>query len=185
MSEHIRALHAGRKAFAEVQCDEQTRRALRHKVRSVEKRFDQGSKVYFKRDGQDRWRGPATVIGNDGSVYFLRQQGTIYRVSACRIIDVEHSNSNESSGQVEENPSDSKDKDGEVEGTASNKNESKVNNIVTTDSDLEDSSSISIPTCQESAPQPSCDVICPKVGVKIEYRAGKARRVVGMRTISM
>ena len=51
--------------------------------------FAQGSKVYYKRDGQDRWRGPATVIGNDGSVYYVRHQGSLYRVSACRITHLE------------------------------------------------------------------------------------------------
>ena len=50
VAELIQALHSGRKAFAEVQCDEQIRRALRHKVRSVEKRYEQGSKVYFERE---------------------------------------------------------------------------------------------------------------------------------------
>ena len=89
VAEQIRALHAGRKHFAEVQCDEQIRRALRHKVRAVEKSYPQGTKVYYKRDGQSQWRGKATVIGNDGSVYFLRHQGSIYRVPACRICDIE------------------------------------------------------------------------------------------------
>ena len=89
VAEHITAMYAGRKAFAEVQCDEQTRRTFRHRVRAVEKVFSSGSNVYYKHDGQERWRGPATVIGNDGSVYFLRHQATLYRVSACRIIDRE------------------------------------------------------------------------------------------------
>ena len=92
VAEHINALHAGRKAFAEAQCDESIRRALRHRVRAAEKFFKPGSRVYYKRDGQDRWRGVATVIGNDGSVYYLRHQGNLYRVSATRIKDIEHLN---------------------------------------------------------------------------------------------
>ena len=91
VAEHITALHAGRKAFAEVQCDESIRRALRHRVRAAEKVFKPGNKVYYKRDGQDRWKGPAVVIGNDGSVYYLRHQGNLYRVAACRINDIEDS----------------------------------------------------------------------------------------------
>ena len=39
VGEHITAMYAGRKAFAEVQCDEQTRRAFRHRGRAVEKVF--------------------------------------------------------------------------------------------------------------------------------------------------
>ena len=48
LADHINALQAGRKAFAEVQCDELIRRALRHKVRSVEKFHSPGESVYFK-----------------------------------------------------------------------------------------------------------------------------------------
>lgn len=91
VAEHINALHAGRKAFAEVQCDESIRRALRHRVRAAEKVFKPGNKVYYKRDGQDRWKGPAVVIGNDGSVYYIRHQGNLYRVAACRLNDIEDS----------------------------------------------------------------------------------------------
>lgn len=89
VAEHINALHAGRKAFAEIKCDESIRRALRHRVRAAEKVFKVGSRVYYKRDGQDRWRGVATVVGSDRSVYYLRHQGNLYRVAACRIKDVE------------------------------------------------------------------------------------------------
>ena len=91
VAEHINALHAGRKAFAEVQCDESIRRALRHRVRAAEKVFKPGNKVYYKRDGQDRWNGPAVVIGNDGSVYYIRHRGNLYRVAACRLNDIEDS----------------------------------------------------------------------------------------------
>ena len=84
---HINALYAGRKAFAEVQCEEKVRRALRHKVRAVERLYEAGEKVYYRRDGDKaKWRGPATVLGNKGSVHFLVHQGDVVRVAACRIV---------------------------------------------------------------------------------------------------
>ena len=69
----------------EKKCDEAIRRSLRYRVRATEEFFNPGSKVIYKRDGQDRWRGAAMIIGNDGSVYYLRHQGNLYRVPACRI----------------------------------------------------------------------------------------------------
>jgi hypothetical protein len=84
---HINALYAGRKAFAEVQCEEKVRRALRHKVRAVERRYEAGEKVYYRRDGDKAvWRGPATVLGSKGSVHFLVHQGDVVRVAACRLV---------------------------------------------------------------------------------------------------
>ena len=86
---HINALYAGRKAFAEAQCDEKIRKALRHKVRAVERTYNQGEKVYYRRDSdKSRWRGPATVLGNKGSIYYLVHQGDVIRVAACRLVTV-------------------------------------------------------------------------------------------------
>ena len=46
-------------------------------MRAREKVFKQGDSVYYKRDCQDRWKGPAVVIGNDGAVHYIRHQGNI------------------------------------------------------------------------------------------------------------
>ena len=88
IAKHIQALHAANKSFQEVQCDSKIRKALAHKVRAVERMFQAGESVYFKRDGNNRWRGPATVIGNVGSVYFIKHQGSLLRLAACRLIGV-------------------------------------------------------------------------------------------------
>ena len=45
---HIQAIQAGRKAFTEALCDEKIRRALRHKVRAVEKVFEHGESVFYR-----------------------------------------------------------------------------------------------------------------------------------------
>ena len=68
--------HAGGKVFAEMHCDKSLKSALRHHVRAGEKEFKSGNRVYDKQDGQDRWKGPAVVIGDDGSVYCICHQGT-------------------------------------------------------------------------------------------------------------
>lgn len=84
---HITAMYAGRKAFTEVLYDEKVRKALRHKVRAVERRYTSGEQVFYRRDGDKKeWRGPATVIGNKGSVHYLVHQGEVIRVAACRLV---------------------------------------------------------------------------------------------------
>ena len=89
LAAHITALYAGRKAFSEAMCDEKVRKALRHKVRAVERTYGAGEQVYFRRDGDKAaWRGPATVLGSRGSVHFLVHQGDVVRVAACRIVAI-------------------------------------------------------------------------------------------------
>ena len=84
---HITALHAGRKAFMEVLYDEKLQKALRHNVRAVDRAYEQGEEVYCRRDGDKAaWCGPATVLGNCGTVYFLVHQGDVVRLAACRIV---------------------------------------------------------------------------------------------------
>ena len=89
LAAHITALYAGRKAFSEAMCDEKVRKALRHKVRAVERTYGAGEQVYYRRDGDKAaWRGPATVLGSRGSVHFLVHQGDVVRVAACRIVAI-------------------------------------------------------------------------------------------------
>ena len=84
---HINAMYGARKEFMAAQCDEKIRRALRHKVRAVERRYLAGEEVYYKRDSdRTQWRGPATVIGNRGALHFLVHQGELVRVAACRMV---------------------------------------------------------------------------------------------------
>ena len=84
---HINAMYGARKEFMAAQCDEKIRRALRHKVRAVERRYLAGEEVYYKRDSdRTQWRGPATVIGNRGALHFLVHQGELVRVAACRLV---------------------------------------------------------------------------------------------------
>ncbi len=70
----------------ESDADERIRRALRNKVRAAEQCYVPGDKVYYKRDGQERWIGPGKVIFQDGKVVFVRHGGTCVRISPNRLI---------------------------------------------------------------------------------------------------
>lgn len=90
LADHIQGIYAGRQAFTEALCSDRIRTALRHKVRAVEKEYRQGDKVYYRRDGGGHmWKGPATVLGRKGTVYFIVHQSQVYRVAGCRLVAVE------------------------------------------------------------------------------------------------
>ena len=49
-------------------------------------KFVNGDLVFFKRKDEHRWKGPATVIGQDGQQVILKHGGYIVRVHPCRVL---------------------------------------------------------------------------------------------------
>ena len=87
-AKHINALHSARKAYIQSESSNRIRRALRHQVRATNDHFETGNKVYYKRDDSPKWKGPGTVIAQDGKVVFVRHGSTYARVSPCRLLKV-------------------------------------------------------------------------------------------------
>lgn len=85
VGEHISALHASRKAFTEAECSERLRRALRKQLRPTDEKYETGDKVYYKRADSKEWKGPGVVIGQDGTVIFVRHGGILVRVHHSRL----------------------------------------------------------------------------------------------------
>ena len=82
---HLDAMFSARRAFTEADCSERLQRALRHPVRCDDEVYEPGEKVLFKKDGEQRWRGPAKVIAQDRKVVFLHYGSRLISVSTCRI----------------------------------------------------------------------------------------------------
>ena len=78
-AQHLNALHDARRAYIQTETDERIR-ALRGKVRAAEKTYVNGNAVYYKREGKERWLGPATVVFQDGRVVFVRHGGIFVRM---------------------------------------------------------------------------------------------------------
>ena len=83
---HLNALHASRKAFIETESSEKIRKALARKVCTNNAVLERGDRVYYKRERDDSWRGPAKVMFQDRKVIFVRHGSSCVRVSANRII---------------------------------------------------------------------------------------------------
>ena len=86
VGKHIAALHASKTAFTQSECSERIRRALRKQTRSNgDQRYYTGDKVFYRRPDSKEWKGPGTVIGQDGAVVFVRHGGIYVRVHQCRL----------------------------------------------------------------------------------------------------
>ncbi|CAG2236150.1 unnamed protein product [Mytilus edulis] len=83
---HLNALHSGRRSFIQAESSERIRRALSHKIRASGECFQHGDKVYYKRDDDNKWKGPGTVLGQDGKVLSVRHGSIYVRVHPCRLI---------------------------------------------------------------------------------------------------
>ena len=69
---HINALHASKEAFVKAECSETIRRAWHKQIHSSPREFSPGDKIYYKRPDCQKWKGPGTIIGQDGPVVFER-----------------------------------------------------------------------------------------------------------------
>ena len=83
LRKHLNTLHAARHTYVKSESDERIRRALRHPVRATKVEFNQGDKVFYKRDNSNRWRGPGSIIGVDRKVTFIKHGSRLIRVPKC------------------------------------------------------------------------------------------------------
>ena len=85
-AQHFNALQAARKAFTESENSERVRKALMRKVCTNLTEFENGDIVWYKRERDGKWKGPAKVIFQDGKVVWVRHGAAAVRVSVNRII---------------------------------------------------------------------------------------------------
>ena len=88
--EYLRSILEGRKLAREIhiqqESEDKIRRALGGKIR--EHKVDEceiGDKVYYKREKEKRWRGPAIVIGKDGKTVIVKHGGSLREVARIHI----------------------------------------------------------------------------------------------------
>jgi hypothetical protein len=89
-AQHLNTLHTAREEFIKSEASERIRRALRHKVRMTQQKYECGQSVYYKRDGKTQWLGPAKVVAQDGKLIFIRHGGALLRVTPNRLVECEN-----------------------------------------------------------------------------------------------
>ncbi|XP_037793904.1 uncharacterized protein LOC119589356 [Penaeus monodon] len=111
VAKHINASHSARKAFIAAETSERIQRALRHKVRTTGRVLRSGNQVYFKREEQKEWKGPATVISQDGKTVILKYGSNIVRAHETNIQEIPYRNTDNNNIE-NENCSKTKEEDG-------------------------------------------------------------------------
>ena len=86
IANHLLALHKARQTFIAQESCEKLRRALNKQTRTFSDHvYHNGDGVYYKRQNNVEWHGPAKVLGRDGSQYLLKHGGTYVRVHPCKM----------------------------------------------------------------------------------------------------
>ena len=107
--DHITKINKAREAFRHADNDERIKRALKSRIPSyTNERYVADDKVYFKQKDKVEWSGPASVIGQQGKVIFLRYGNNLWRVHMSRVIRVgeefqQHEAEDEIKGDNKEN----------------------------------------------------------------------------------
>ena len=84
--QNLNAMHSAREGFVKFESNERISRALRHNIRSTEASLIKaGDQVFYKRNEQQEWHGPAVVLGRDGKLFILRHAGVVVKVHECRL----------------------------------------------------------------------------------------------------
>ena len=58
---------------------------MRKQTRQTGAVYTTGNEVYSKRSDNNKWKGPAKVIGQDGPVVFIRHSGQLVKTHICQI----------------------------------------------------------------------------------------------------
>ena len=96
------ALADYRSAYTKTELFGRIKRALKAKVMPDKGPFVNGQPVFYKREKENQWRGPARVIGQDLKIIVVRHGGKVYRSHMIKVRrDHKSSNFDES---ADENP---------------------------------------------------------------------------------
>ena len=93
VAENLKAMNNARNAFIQAECSEKIKRALRHKIRSCNYSFfENGDKVYYKRNNNPKWKRPGCVIGQEGKSVLVKHGGEYVRVHPASLVHADKAN---------------------------------------------------------------------------------------------
>ena len=82
---NLEAMHSARRAYMASESSNKIQRALSHNVRTTgEIKYFTGDKVFYQRNNKE-WKGPCTVLGQEGQQVLVKHGGVYLRVHPCRL----------------------------------------------------------------------------------------------------
>src|SRR6201990_1259824 len=133
LRETIEGIHKAREAHVKQEAEDRVKRAMKGQIREHKLELaEPGEEVYYKREIDNNWRGPAKVIGRDGKTVIVKHGGTlreIARVHITRLAGIEQKDEKESdvvTNEDDNDPSEEVDQIGD---------EQKTNNIIVNEED--------------------------------------------------
>ena len=101
--EHLGRIEKAREAFRNADNDEHIKRVLRSRIpKYTDETYYPEDKVYFKQKDNIEWSGPATIIGQQGKVVFLKYGNKLRRVHMSKIIRVGEEYAQRNKDMIEE-----------------------------------------------------------------------------------
>ena len=86
VAENLNALHSARENFIKNEASSKLKLALKHQTHSSgDVVYNTGDIVFYKRKDIPTWKGPGTVIGQDGQQVMIKHGSTYERVHPCNI----------------------------------------------------------------------------------------------------
>ena len=102
--DNLNAMHKSRIIHVQQEAEAKIKKAFKHQVR--EHKLEEvkiNEEVYYKREGEKEWRGPARVIGIDGKTVIVKQGGAVKEIARVHITRLQGTNKDEVGKKEEEN----------------------------------------------------------------------------------
>ena len=108
---HLSDLDAARQNFIATKSSKNLKTALQKKTRQTREHFNHGSQVYYKQNGDQKWKGPGKFVGYNGAVIFVRHRGFFIKAHCSHVqLQLAHNLKNSNSNHQIENINNSQDK---------------------------------------------------------------------------
>lgn len=89
VARNIMAIYSARRKQIEMETASKIKQAIKAQTRDVySENIKSSDLVYYKRNDCKRWKGPATVIGTEGKLVFVRHGGYVVRCHRVHVIKV-------------------------------------------------------------------------------------------------
>ena len=96
IASHLNSSHKAREEYLKLEASEKIQRALRSKTCAYSNiTYFNGDKVFYKREGEKRRRGPGRVIGQDGSKILIKIPTGLISAHSCSVILVKDAENSE------------------------------------------------------------------------------------------